>query len=90
MSHVKDDDKKIPSAFDYKTEKEQDEIDQLELELDIAVKYCVEYAKQGALGSEAKDLSDAKPEDVKIQWKVQENQRQGCLGGTCRSCEDSP
>ena len=31
MSQVKDDDKKIPSAVDYKTEKEQDEIDQDEL-----------------------------------------------------------
>ena len=66
----------MPEAVAYMKEGKMSKIN--ELELDIAVKYCVEYAKQEALGlnngernnvsSDAAD--DLVLEDVDIDWKA--------------------
>ena len=78
----------IPDAVEYMTEVEMKEMH--ELELDIAVKYCVEFAKQEPLctnkenglgrkefihNNEAKD--EITVEDVEIYWKeVEANQKE--------------
>ena len=72
----------MPEAVAYMTEGKRNKIN--ELELDIAVKYCVEYAKQDAQGlntTEKTNVSDDKItnaaeelilEDVDIDWKAVE------------------
>ena len=70
----------VPDAAQYVTEDEIKELNQLEL--DIAVKYCVEYAKQEALAfsRDNEERLDKKTstqdglelEDIDVDWKTVE------------------
>ena len=78
----------IPEAVEYMTEVEMNETH--DLELDIAVKYCVEYAKQEAfcinnekrlgrkeINHDKKTNDEVTVEDVEIDWKtVEANQKE--------------
>ena len=78
----------IPEPVEYMTEEEMSETH--ELELDIAVKYCVEYAKQEAfcynnengfgikkIIHDNKTKDEVTVEDVEIDWKtVEANQKE--------------
>jgi hypothetical protein len=78
----------IPEPVEYMTEVEMNETH--ELELDIAVKYCVEYAKQEAfcinnenrvrmkkIIDDNKTKDEVNVEDVEMDWKeVEANQKE--------------